>query len=161
MKEIKDAQKKWKVAKDAAQAKYEKSYQYEMARKLEACKMFTGEESMEEMINLMFSPQGAEFLTANNFPDIATFRRFKKYHPEQFGVYIDAGEISLSEARKVFLVGNTTARLKYAQTQGNRLILMCGATARIEASGYCVLKIEKDNKSNVEVNVSGHAKVMQ
>ena len=161
MKEIKDAQKKWKVAKDAAQAKYEKSYQYEMARKLEACKMFTGEESMEEMINLMFSPQGAEFLTANNFPDIATFRRFKKYHPEQFGVYIDAGEISLSEARKVFLVGNTTARLKYAQTQGNRLILMCGATALIEASGYCVLKIEKDDKSNVEVNVSGHAKVMQ
>ena len=161
MKEIKDAQKKWKVAKDAAQAKYEKSYQYEIARKLEACKMFTGEESMEEMINLMFSPQGAEFLTENNFPDIATFRRFKKYHPEQFGVYIDAGEISLSEAKNVFLVGNTTARLKYAQTQGNRLILMCGATARIEASGYCVLKIEKDDKSNVEVNVSGHAKVMQ
>ena len=161
MKEIKDAQKKWKVAKDAAQAKYEKSYQYEMARKLEACKMFTGEESMEEMINLMFSPQGTEFLTENNFPDIATFRRFKKYHPEQFGVYIDAGEISLSEAKNVFLVGNTTARLKYAQTQGNRLILMCGATARIEASGYCVLKIEKDDKSNVEVNVSGHAKVMQ
>ena len=161
MKEIKDAQKKWKVAKDAAQAKYEKSYQYEMARKLEACKMFTGEESMEEMINLMFSPQGAEFLTENNFPDIATFRKFKKYHPEQFGVYIDAGEISLSEAKNVFLVGNTAARLKYAQTQGNRLILMCGATARIEASGYCVLKIEKDDKSNVEVNVSGHAKVMQ
>ena len=161
MKEIKEAQKKWKVAKDAAQAKYEKSYQYEMARKLEACKMFTGEESMEEMINLMFSPQGAEFLTENNFPDIATFRRFKKYHPEQFGVYIDAGKISLSEAKNVFLVGNTTARLKYAQTQGNRLILMCGATARIEASGYCVLKIEKDDKSNVEVNVSGHAKVMQ
>lgn len=161
MKEIKDAQKKWKVAKDAAQAKYEKSYQHEMARKLEACKMFTGEESMEEMINLMFSPQGAEFLTENNFPDIATFRRFKKYHPEQFGVYIDAGEISLSEARRVFLVGNTTARLKYAQTQGNRLILMCGATARIEASGYCVLKIEKDDKSNVEVNISGYAKVMQ
>ena len=116
---------------------------------------------MEEMINLMFSPQGAEFLTANNFPDIATFRRFKKYHPEQLGVYIDASEISLSDARKIFLVGNTTARLKYAQTQGNRLILMCGATALIEASGYCVLKIEKDDKSNVEVNVSGHAKVMQ
>lgn len=161
MKEIKDAQKKWQAAKNAAQSRCEKSHSYDMARKLGTCQMFTGEESMEEMINLMFSPQGAEFLTANNFPDIATFRKFKKYHPEQFGVYIDAGEISLSEARKVFLVGNTTARLKYAQTQGNRLILMCGATARIEASGYCVLKIEKDDKSNVEVNVSGHAKVMQ
>lgn len=161
MKEIKEAQKKWQSAKNAAQSRCEKSHNYDLARKLGTCQMFTGEESMEEMINLMFSPQGAEFLTANNFPDIATFRRFKKYHPEQFGVYIDAGEISLSEARKVFLVGNTTARLKYAQTQGNRLILMCGATALIEASGYCVLKIEKDDKSNVEVNVSGHAKVMQ
>ena len=91
MKEIKDAQKKWKVAKDAAQAQCEKSYQYEMARKLGACQMFTGEESMEEMIRLMFSPQGAEFLTTYNFPDIATFRKFKKYHPERFGVYIDCG----------------------------------------------------------------------
>ena len=161
MKEIKDAQKKWKVAKDAAQAQCEKSYQYEMARKLGACQIFTGEESMEEMIRLMFSPQGAEFLTTYNFPDIATFRKFKEYHPERFGVYIDCGEITISDAKNVFLVGNTTARLKYAQTQGNRLILMCGAMARIEASGYCVLKIEKDNKSNVEVNISGHAKVMQ
>ena len=31
----------------------------------------------------------------------ATFRRFKKYHPERYGVYIDSGEISLLEARKV------------------------------------------------------------
>ena len=31
MKEIKDAQKKWKVAKDAAQAQCEKSYQYDTA----------------------------------------------------------------------------------------------------------------------------------
>ena len=161
MKEIKDAQKKWKVAKDAAQEQCEKSHNYEMARKLGACQMFTGNESMEEMINLMFSPQGAELLTTYNFPDISTFRKFKKYHLERFGVYIDCGEIAISDDKNVFLVGNTTARLKYAQTQGNRLILMCGAMAHIEASGYCVLKIEKDNKSNVEVNISGHAKVMQ
>lgn len=161
MKEIKDAQEKWKAAKNAAQKRNEKSHNYEMARKLGACQMFTGEESMEEMIRLMFSPQGAEFLTTYNFPDIATFRKFKKYHLERFGVYIDCGEIAISDAKNVFLVGNTTARLKYTQTQGNRLILMCGAMARVEASGYCVLKIEKDNKSNVEVNISGHAKVLQ
>ena len=161
MKEIKDAQEKWKAAKNAAQKRNEKSHNYEMARKLGACQMFTGEESMEEMIRLMFSPQGAEFLTTYNFPDIATFRKFKKYHLERFGVYIDCGEIAILDVKNVFLVGNTTARLKYTQTQGNRLILMCGAMARIEASGYCVLKIEKDNKSNIEVNISGHAKVMQ
>lgn len=161
MKEIKDAQKQWKAAKDAAQTRCETSHQYEMARKLGACQMFTGEESMEEMIKLMFSPQGAEFLTTYNFPNLATFRKFKKYHPERFGVYIDCGEISLSDAKNVFLVGNTTARLKYAQTQGNRLILMCGASAHIEASGFSILKIESDEVSKVEIKVSDHAKVIR
>lgn len=161
MKEIKDAQKKWRAAKQQAQASCETSYQYDMARKLGSCQMFTGEESLEEMIRLMFSPQGAEFLTTYNFPDIATFRKFKKYHPEQFGVYIDSGEIALRDVKNVFLVGNTTARLKYAQLQGNRLILMCGASAHVEASGFAVLKIEKDRTSKVEVNVSDHARVMR
>lgn len=161
MKEIKEAQEKWKAAKNAAQNRCEKSHNYEMARKLGSCQMFTGEESMEEMINLMFSPQGAEFLTENHFPDIATFRKFKKYHPERFGVYIDAGKITLSEARKAFLVGNTIAEMKYSQIAGNRLILMCGASAHIEASGYSIVKIEKDDVSKVEIVKSDYAKVLQ
>lgn len=161
MKEIKDAQKKWKAAKDAAQTSCENRHDYELARKLGACQMFTGEESLEEMIALMFSPQGAEFLTANKFPDIATFRKFTKYHPERFGVFIDCGKIALSDEKKVFLVGNTSANLKYSQMQGNRLILMCGASAHVEASGYSVLKIETDDSSTVDVKVSGHAKVMR
>ena len=161
MKEIKDAQRKWKLAKDAAQDSCIQRHDYETARKLGACQMFTGEESMEEMIRLMFSPQGAEFLTTYGFPDLATFRKFRKYHPERFGVYIDSGEIALRDAKNIFLVGNTTARLKYAQTQGNRLILMCGASARVDASGYSVLKIEKDRQSSIEVNVSDHARVLR
>ena len=160
MKEIKDAQKKWKVAKEAAQTQCEKSYQYEMARKLGACQIFTGEESMEEMINLMFSPQGAEFLTTYNFPDIATFRKFKKYHPEKFGVYIDCGKIAISEPKKAFLVGNTIATIKCEETAGNRIIAMCGATATIYASGYSVVKIEKDSQSKVSYTINDHAKVL-
>lgn len=161
MKEIKEAQKKWSAAKDAAQTSCERSHMYEMARKLSLCKMFTGDESLQEMINLMFSPQGAEFLTTYRFPDIATFRQFKKYHPEQYGVYIDAGKISLSEPRRAFLVGNTTAEIKCSQTAANRLILMCGASARVEASGYSIVKIEKDDVSKVDVIKSDFAKVLQ
>lgn len=160
MKEIKEVQKKWTIAKDAAQTSCKKRHNYEMARKLGACQMFTGDESLEEMIRLMFSPQGAEFLTTYGFPDIATFRKFKKYHPERFGVYIDYGEIELSDIKNIFLVGNTSARLRYAQTQGNRLIMMHGASARIEASGYCVVKIEHDDTSKVKINVSGYARVI-
>ena len=80
---IRRIQREWRAAKDAAQAQCADSGQYEMAAKLEACDMFKGDETLEELIGLMFSPRGVEFMTAYNFPNIATFRRFKKYHPER------------------------------------------------------------------------------
>ena len=76
---IRRIQREWRAAKDAAQAQCADSGQYEMAAKLEACDMFKGDETLEELIGLMFSPRGVEFMTAYNFPNIATFRRFKKY----------------------------------------------------------------------------------
>lgn len=160
MKEIQEAQQKWKVAKDAAQDRCEKSHDYEMAHKLCACQMFTGNESLEEMIKLMFSPQGIEFLTNNHFPDIATFRAFKKYCPERYGVYIDCGEISLSNVRNVFLVGNTSAELSYTDITGNRVVLMWGASAHVKASGFSIVKIEKDDTSTVKTEKSDFAKIL-
>ena len=149
---IRRIQREWRAAKDAAQAQCADSGQYEMAAKLEACDMFKGDETLEELIGLMFSPRGVEFMTAYNFPNIATFRRFKKYHPERYGVYIDSGEISLLEARKVFL--------KYRETAGNRLFLMCGAKASVAASGYAVVKVEKDKDSEVSYIVQDNAKIL-
>ncbi len=157
---IKKIQAEWKAAKDAAQAQCADSGRYEMAQKLGACDMFKGNESLEELIALMFSPRGIEFLTTYNFPDIGIFRRFKKYHPERFGVYIDCGKISLSEARKVFLIGDTTAEIKYRETAGNRLFLMCGAQASIIVSGYSVVKVEKDKSSRVDYIVQGNARIL-
>lgn len=160
MKEIKDAQKKWRAAKQQAQASCETAHQYDMARKLGACQMFTGEESMEEMIRLMFSPQGAEFLTTFGFPDLDTFRKFTKYQPERLGVFIDKGEISLSQEKNIFVVGNTTARIKCSETALYRIILMHGASADIEASGYAVLKVEKDGVSSYNINKTEFVKVL-
>lgn len=157
---VKRIQREWKAAKDAAQAQCVDNGDREMASKLKACEMFKGDETLEELIGLMFSPRGVEFMTTYNFPDLATFRRFKKYHPERFGVYIDSGKISLSEARKVFLIGDTTAELKYRQTAGNRAFLMCGAKASVIVSGYAVVKIEKDKDSEVSCIVQDNAKIL-
>ena len=110
------------------------------------------------MISLMFSAQGAEFLTTYGFPDIETFRMFKKYHPERFGVYIDCGKINLLGVQRAFLVGNTQAEIKCDETALYRIILMHGASAEIEASGYSVVKIEKDGVSEVKGSFSGMAK---
>nr|DAP23618.1 MAG TPA: hypothetical protein [Bacteriophage sp.] len=146
---IKKIQKEWQKAKDEAQMICASIGNKELAQKLADCTMFKGTENLEQLIRLMFTPQGIEFLTRYNFPDLATFRKFKKYHPERYGVYIDCGEISLSEARRVFLVGNSSAMLNYRETAGNRVYLMHGARASIIASGYAVVKIENDAKSSV------------
>ena len=146
---IKKIQEQWRQAKNAAQEQCASIGNMDLAQKLARCTMFKGTEDLEELIKLMFTPQGIEFLTRYNFPNLATFRKFKKYHPEKFGVYIDCGDISLSEARRVFLVGNSSATLNYRETAGNRVYLMHGAQASILASGYAVVKIEHDKKSNV------------
>ena len=88
---------------------------YRRAQAIGACSLFTGKETLEELVSLMFRPQGIEFMLQHKFPDLDTLREFKPYHPERFGVYIDCGEIDLTEARKVFLIGNTVARLKYRE----------------------------------------------
>lgn len=156
---IKKIQKEWQKAKDEAQMMCASAGNKELAQKLADCTMFKGTEDLEQLIKLMFTPQGIEFLTRYNFPDLATFRKFKKYHPERYGVYIDCGEIELTEARKVFLVGKSSATLKYRETAGNRAYLMHGAKAVIIASGYSVIKVEHDDKSSVSYIIKDNAKV--
>lgn len=157
---IENIQQQWVIKKNLAMRECERACNFNTARKLSVCSMFKGSENLEELINLMFSPQGAEFLTTYGFPDIATFRKFKKYHPERLGVYIDCGKISISEPRRAFLVGNTTAEIKCEETQRNRIILMCGASASVMASGYSLVKIDKDQSSQVIYSAKDHAKIL-
>lgn len=157
---IKAVQAEWAKAKSKAEARCRRIGKTDLADKLAACEMFLGIETLPELVQLMFSPQGIEFMTSFNFPSIEIFRQFKPYHPEKLGVYIDCGNISLTEARNAFLVGDTTAELKYRQTAQNRVNLMCGAKATITASGYSVIKIESDRNSQVAHIITDHAIVL-
>lgn len=157
---IKNIRKNYLEAKKEAARKCAAKGDLRLAQRILDCDIFTGEESFEGMVELIFSPQGIEFLTTFNFPDLATFRKFKKYHPERYGVYIDKGEISLIEPRRAFLIGNTTAKIIYRQTAGNRLNLMCGATADVTAEGYSLIRIEKDASSAVSVVTDPRAKIL-
>ena len=161
MKEIREAQKKWRKAKVQAGDYCFEHGKTEMAKKLSECTMFKGYETLEEMISMMFSAKGAEFLTKFNFPDIETFRKFIKYDPERFGVFIDKGEIALSQEKNIFVVGNTIARVKCDQTALYRIIAMHGASVEIEASGYSVIKIEKDGISKININKTEFAKILK
>lgn len=157
---IKAVQSDWAKAKAKAEARCRRAGKSQLAAKLAVCDMFLGIETLPELVSLMFSPQGIEFMTSFGFPDIETFRRFKPYNPERLGVYIDCGQITLIDERKVFLVGDTTAVLKYRQTARNLVNLMCGAKATIIASGYSVVKVESDRSSQAAHIVSDHAIVL-
>ena len=153
-------QNEWKAAKQAAQEHCMRTGNQDMARKLEDCDMFKGNETLDELVELIFSPRGIEFLTKFGFPDLETFRKFKQYHPERFGVYIDSGKITLTEARRAFLIGDTVATVKYRENAGNRLHLMHGASASVLACGYSVVRVEKDMKSEVSFIKQDHARIL-
>lgn len=154
---IKSIHADWLKAKARAQRRCERAGLHDMAAKLGACRMFTGTETLPELIDMIFSPQGVEFMTSFGFPDMKTFRRFIPYHPEQYGVFIDAREVALTDAKRVYLIGNTFARLNYGRTQGNKVVMMHGARADINAAGYSVVKVETDRISTADITATEHA----
>ena len=147
----------WRKAKARAAQMCIKAGREDVAQKLNACTMFHGDETLEELVELLFSPQGVEFISRFSFPTLSIFRQFKKYDTQKLGVYIDAGEIMLEEAHRVLLVGNTTATLKYSQTHENLICALHGATAKIEAAGYSVIHVEIDRHSKAREIVKDHA----
>ena len=157
---IKEVQEQWKIAKANAVKRAIKEGRHSLAQKLEECKMFRGTETLEQLISLMFTPKGVEFLVTYNFPSIEVFRKFKMYHPERYGMYIDCGKIALSDNKRVFLVGNTVAELKYSDIALYRLNMMHGANATVSASGYSVVRIEKDASVKVEYDIRENAKII-
>lgn len=158
---IKQIQAEWQVAKEAAAKQCELQGELRMAQLLRECRMFRGDETLEELVALMFSPRGIEFLTRFHFPSLTTFRKFLRYKPERLGVYIDAGKIALTDTERAFLVGNTTAYIKYGKTALNRLYMMHGAMANITAKGFSVVKVERDNSTSVKINIEDNAKILR
>ena len=95
--------------------------------------LFRGTETIEELAAIFRTPQGAEFCETNNFPDIETWRELNRaYDLTQFGVYVDAGSVSLLNAPHVTLIGHTTGdTLRYDELKRHTVMLMHGATATI------------------------------
>lgn len=147
----------WRKAKARAAQLCIRAGREDVAQKLRVCTMFHGDETLEELVELLFSPQGIEFMTSFGFPTLSTFRQFKKYDMQTLGVYIDAGNITLAEQQRALLVGNTIATLKYSKTRANNVCVLHGATAMIEAAGYSVVKVDADKHSHVSTVVTDHA----
>lgn len=126
-----------------------------------ACKLFKGG-SLETLIQELFTPQGVEFIMKTSYPGLDEFRKIQKMRDlKPYGIYVDSGIIELSEQRKVFLIGNTDAKLNYQELVDSKVYIIHGAKAYISASGYSVVKVEKDHNSMVNIRAKNKAVILK
>ena len=124
------------------------------------CGKFTGQEDLPAICALLFSPQGREYCMGNDFPDMATWRKFKDLGVDKHGIFVDAGDIGLAPQRNIALVGDTHGRLTATGRGLTFVLLLHGATVDIEASDYVIVSVEGgDADKACTFKASGMAKV--
>lgn len=125
---------------------------FAQATQIGCCDKFKGSEDLQAIIQLFKSPQGLEFCIKNHFPRISTMRLFKPYKVERYGIYIDAGEITLSNPGVVLLIGNTSAKITCDTNKvRNEVVLMHGATAVIKALQWSVTFVKVERGSFIKI----------
>lgn len=134
---------------------------YTQAKLSGACALFTGKEkTLEDLIALFTSPKGMEFCLKNKFPNLNTFRQFKEYGLEKYGIYVDAGVIALNNPQRAILVGRTSATVLCNKLERYEIYVFQGASAAVNASGWAVVRIQGVQGCKVIKNVSGNAVVL-
>lgn len=118
---------------------------HEQAKQLGCCDLFTGSEDLRGIIRLFTSPQGIEFCMDNHFPNTSTFRLFKPFNVERYGIYIDAGNITLTNPERAILIGRTTATVNCDTNVRHEVIILHGAKALVNAERWAVVfaKVEQ------------------
>lgn len=137
---IKSLHEQWKAVKASAEMANRRNGNHDMADRLHDCAMFTGKEtSVKEIARLFSSPGGIEFCMATGWPNLATLRMFKQDNVEKYGIYIDAGTITLHNPKVAILIGRTTATIKCDETERHEVVALHGASVTILASKWTVV----------------------
>ena len=151
----------WKATKACAEEECRQRNLDNLADKYMKCDMFKGNETIEQIASLYKSARGMEFCLTYHFPSIETLRMFKQDNPEQYGVYIDAGVVDISNPTdKVLLIGNTTGRVTCTETRRYQIAVLHGATAVINASGWAVVAPEVESGCSVIKNIKDNAIIL-
>lgn len=135
---------------------------YKQAKLMNACDKFTGNETtLEEIAELFKSPQGIEFCLTHYFPSTSTLRMFKQYDTAKYGIYIDAGNITLNNPRKVILIGHTTATINCnGCNTRHEIIAMRGAKVVVNARDWAVVFCQGDSGCSWIKNTNSNAIIM-
>lgn len=157
---IKNIHAQWLVAKEQHRQRCEASGMSDVAQKLAVCKMFKGTEDLAEIAQLFTSPQGMEFCLATGFPNLATLRLFKSFKPQRFGVYLDAGQITLHNPERAILIGRTNATIHCDTCARHEVVAMHGATATVLASKWAVVRTQSAKGATITNRASDNAIIL-
>lgn len=158
---VKSIYAQWLLVKGEAQRQCEQRSLGNLAAAYRDCKMFKGSENIEQLASLYKSTQGVEFCMRYHFPNLATLRSFKGQRPERFGIYIDAGNITIEEPKdKVLLIGRTTAVVNCAERRRYNIVCLHGGKAIVNASKWAVVRVETENGCTVVRNISENAIIL-
>ncbi len=151
----------WMLVKGEAQRQCEQRSLDNLAAAYRDCKMFKGNENVEQLAALYKSTRGVEFCMRYHFPNLATLRSLKRMRPERFGIYIDAGNITLDEPKdKVLLIGRTTAVVNCSETRRYNIVCLHGGAAVVNASKWAVVRVEAENGCTIVRNKSDNAVIL-
>ncbi len=151
----------WLNVKGEAQSFFEQRSLTNLAEAYRVCAMFKGNENVEQLAALYKTPQAVEFCMRYHFPNLATLRTFKPEHPERFGIYIDAGTITINNPKdKVMLVGRTTAVVNCSDLRNFNVVCLHSARVVVNASGWAVVRVEAETGCNVVKNISENAVII-
>lgn len=156
---IQEARQAWRKMRDEQVQQCHARGDHEMAHKLAQCTLFSNIKTLAQLANLIFSPSGVEFMATYKFPNMELWRKLKAYQPERYGIYIDAGQITRQNAKRMFIVGDTMATLDYEATDAYNVVLLHGARATIHAHGYASVVIEQDGTATLHTTQQGHAHI--
>lgn len=123
------------------------------AKKLGACNKVENADSIAELAELFYTPQGIEFCKNNKFPKLSTFRELKE-EIAGYGFLVDCGPVYRENDIRSTIVGKTAGKLKFDKNNCIfTVVVMHGASVEIEASNYVVLNVIKIGDCRVELNV--------
>lgn len=152
----------WKIAKEQAERDCENRGLNNVAEKYRMCNIFKGtERTVEEIADVFMSLQGLEFCVRYRFPNLATFRLFKAQGVDKkYGVYIDAGNITLNNPARAILIGRTSATINCDECKRHDIVLLHGAKAIVNASKWAVAHVSASVGCSFIKNITGNAVIL-
>lgn len=117
----------------------------EAGKQLDACELLRDGMTAEELVNLVFRPQGWEFCHKHSFPTMAAIRAVAATRDAKDGaplLIVDTDTYVCSGAHEIIVAGESNVEV--VCDDGDRtttIVLFHGAKVKIYASNYAVVKV--------------------